>query len=290
MLLQQLLVLLLLLLPLLLPLLLLLLLPLLPVLLLLLLLLRLLLHLTLLLLLLPLHVLLCCDSCETTQTAMSLTSLAEQEPPKWRSHTRGRVTRWSCGDVQVLADMWLQGLPKLAVAMIEDGKCVGGTLIDIPRGRRPGRSEVRRAYLWLKPVVILSKNMPGNSCLSGFYIADALIELHMRLKEQLFTAGKSGSQALRESRKLKRLWGALRHLYRCNKGSPDPLIKELKGYMVGIKPSGHQDDAVHDHDDTKGCSGSHSSSSSSSSSSRRINSNNSNKCCCVCFCRWSNSP
>eukprot|EP00434_Breviolum_minutum_P016188 symbB.v1.2.014264.t1/scaffold1033.1/size247163/2 len=161
---------------------------------------------------------------------------AEQlfEPPAdWKSVRHGKV-QWNKENVAAMAMLMWSSLPRQAKAMIAKKTMCYTDLVILsdPDGcTRPTYKDIAVNYVWLRP---LCEKWPDRIP-SGFFLADTFLMMDSFMGNLLLMGPDPEIELAREeARRVTRLLGALRYLWRNGDGSHDHRVAELKQLL---KPS-----------------------------------------------------
>ncbi|CAL1159180.1 unnamed protein product [Cladocopium goreaui] len=144
----------------------------------------------------------------------------------WRSVRPGKID-WDEQLVATVALDMLNSIPNRALSLIRSSGFMGADLVKTEDDvTRPSFKEIAGNYVWLKPLCHHFKSkVPG-----GLFLTDVMIYLDVLIGGNLLC--KPGvekvAQAADEAKRLKRLMGALRYLWRNSDSSHSPRVTELK--------------------------------------------------------------
>lgn len=134
--------------------------------------------------------------------------------------------------MESLASHWLELMPQKALDIVRGQRLApGGDLVklDFEYGR-PSSKEISANYVWLRPVV---ERYPSKVP-SQFLLTDAMLKLDEKFNGYLLVCTETETKqdlGGKESRRVKKLLGALRHLFRNSAVSHDHNVTILKGFL-----------------------------------------------------------
>ena len=161
---------------------------------------------------------------------------------EWRS-LRRRCVPWTKAQCLGIAEAWQRALGEATKQVVLGGRFTKGRLLRLKAGHgRPSHKDISNNAMWIKGPL---KAHPKKPC-SAFKIADSLLILDEQWSKMLFDEKTRDRDALREGGRIRKLWSAVRILFRSTARSHDAAIMELKSMMK----MGVQDDDSDDSDDS----------------------------------------
>ncbi|CAJ1359761.1 unnamed protein product, partial [Effrenium voratum] len=128
-------------------------------------------------------------------------------------------------------------LPAKILRIIESSDWAGASLIQLEEGLcRPSAADVQLNYHYLKPLIILN---PGKVP-SAYFLTDIVLRMDEKCDFKLVPPTAKESRldvAASQGCKLKRLFQALRALWRSSATGNHPRVTELKSYLVASATS-----------------------------------------------------